>query len=124
MSEENRPAAASDDEQRPRSPDELVGYVRNVLEAAEATANRLVDDARAEGERRIGEAKQRAQTLVDERRDRMRELSDDLVRQAEAIESRLTAHDEALDGAIEGLRRELERLPDVETDERGNGARA
>ena len=92
-------------------------HIEKVLEAAERTAADTIEQARAEGERRIGAAKTRAQESVDERNARIREISDDLLRQAEAIEGRLTKLDSLLATAMEELRRELERLPEPPGDD-------
>lgn len=91
-------------------------HIKGVLEAAERAATATVEQARAEGARRVGEAKQRAQELVDERRSRIGGISDDLLRQADAVEARLAKLDDALAGAMEDLRRELERLPEPPAD--------
>jgi len=101
-------------------PDNLadVGFhIQGVVEAAERAAAEMVERARAEGERRVGAAKQRAQELVDERNARMGEISDDLLRQAEAIEGKLTKLDDVLGTAMEDLRRELERVPEPPGDD-------
>ena len=92
-------------------------HIEKVLEAAQRTAADTVEQARAEGERRIGAAKKRAQESVDERNARIREISDDLLRQAEAIEGRLSKLDSLLATALEELRRELERLPEPPADD-------
>jgi len=92
-------------------------HIERVLEAAERTAADTVEQARGEGERRIGAAKERAQESVDKRNARIHEISDDLLRQAEAIEGKLTKLDNLLGAAMEDLRRELERLPEPPADD-------
>ncbi|MDQ3728771.1 MAG: hypothetical protein M3355_04205 [Actinomycetota bacterium] len=114
----------NDGEQAVEVPDNLADmslHIQGVLEAAERAAADTVDQARAEGERRVGAAKERAQESMDERNARIREISDDLLRQAEAIEDRLTKLDDALGTAMEDLRGELERLPEPPDDDDAEG---
>lgn len=101
-------------EQAREAPDNLADvslHIRGVLEAAERAAEASIEQARAEGERRVGAAKQRAQAVAEERNARIREITSDLLRQADAVEERLTKLDDALATALEDLKRERERLP-------------
>lgn len=101
-------------EQAREVPDNLADvslHIRGVLEAAERAAEASIEQARAEGERRVGAAKQRAQAVAEERNARIREITSDLLRQADAVEERLTKLDDALATALEDLKRERERLP-------------
>jgi len=91
---------------------DVTDHIKGVLESAERAAAASIEQSRAEGARRVGEAKERAQELVDERRARISAISDDLLRQADAVQTRLAKLDDALAGAMEDLRGELGRLPE------------
>lgn len=68
---------------------EISRRVGSILDAVEAEAQRLREDARSEAADYLAQARQRADELVAERQRRIAEISDDLIAKSEAVVSRL-----------------------------------
>lgn len=68
---------------------EVSRRVKSILDAVEAEAARLREDAQREADRYLEGARQRADRLVVERQQRIAELSDELLAKSEAVVGRL-----------------------------------